>query len=74
MSVHEAYLSRKRRDARAKELVGSQVGVIHNQLLHPMFVDDYEAETGIVLSASDKGFGNTIYRTHFKTLYLVDRP
>ena len=44
-----------------------------NQLLHPMYVDDYTQETGIALSSQDKGFGNNIYRTYFKAIYVIER-
>ena len=42
-----------------------------NQLLHPMYVEDYEKETGHTLAKEDKGFGNTVYRTHFSVLYEI---
>jgi len=41
-------------------------------LLHPQYVADYEKETGIVLTAADKGFGNTIYKTMFGRLYFIN--
>jgi hypothetical protein len=37
-----------------------------NQLLHPMYVEDY---TG--LEKHDTGFGNTVYKTHFAVLYVL---
>lgn len=40
-------------------------------LLHPQYVTDYEKETGTVLTAADKGFGNTIYKTTFSRLYFI---
>lgn len=42
-------------------------------LLHPMYVDDYEEETGRKLTEDEKGFGNTIYRTHFAKLYFIEK-
>lgn len=45
---------------------------IRNQLLHPMYVSDYETETGKVLTDADKGFGNTIYKTYFAALYQIE--
>ena len=44
---------------------------MRGQLLHPMYVNDYEQVTGIKLGSSDKGFGNTIYRTLFPVLYEI---
>lgn len=76
MSIHETYLSKERRDARAKELRKQHSDVmtltIRGQNMHPMYVKDYEEEMGIVLTPEDKGFGNTIYRTYFPKLYVVD--
>lgn len=47
---------------------------IRNQLIHPMYIEDYEEVTGIKLTPQDKGFGNVIYKTHFSVLYeLVER-
>lgn len=45
---------------------------VRGQNMHPMYVKDYEEETGIVLTPEDKGFGNTLYRTYFRKLYVVD--
>lgn len=42
-----------------------------NQLLHPMYVDDYEEVTGHKLTAEDKGFGNNLYKTYFSVLYEI---
>jgi len=44
---------------------------IRNQLLHPMYVEDYEIETGHKLTMADKGFGNDIYKTYFSVLYEI---
>jgi len=43
------------------------------QLLHPMYVSDYEKVTGTKISSSDKGFGNTVYKTRFGTLYEINK-
>ena len=43
-----------------------------NQQLHPQYVEDYTLETGHVLTAADKGFGNTIYKTRFAHLYHLE--
>ena len=37
-----------------------------------MRVEDYEDETGHKLTEADKGFGNTIYKTHFSKLYIIE--
>lgn len=69
--MRETYMKKENRDRRAKELKeqGFQVvrSSIRNQLLHPMYVSDYPR----TLSDSEKGFGNTIYKTHFSVLYDV---
>lgn len=44
---------------------------VRGQLLHPMYVEDYEEVTGRKLTAQDKGFGNTIYKTRFAVLYEI---
>jgi hypothetical protein len=44
---------------------------VRNQLLHPMYVEDYEEVTGRKLTPADKGFGNTVYKTHFSVLYIL---
>jgi len=41
---------------------------IRNQLLHPQYIEDMKD----TISVKDKGFGNTIYKTHFSVLYKVD--
>lgn len=40
---------------------------IRNQLLHPMYVEDYEGP-----EKDDTGLGNTVYKTSFPVLYLLD--
>jgi hypothetical protein len=42
-------------------------GSIRNQLLHPEYVAEYRN----MLTEAEKGFGNTLYRTHFAALYDV---
>lgn len=44
-----------------------------NILLHPMYVDDYTEISGVKLTAADKGFGNTIYKTYFSTIYTIEK-
>jgi len=66
------YMDKKTRDIKAKELQAEGYTVYRsstrNQLLHPMYVEDYPRE----LSAEECGFGNTIYKTHFSVLYSID--
>ena len=71
MKIHEMYMDKHNRDARAKELRQQGYKVtrssMRNQLLHPMYVEDYPRQ----LTAKECGFGNTIYQTHFAALYHV---
>ena len=73
--MREKYMNKASRDARFKALGGTKAGYarrsISNQLLHPQYVTDYTAETGVVLTAADCGFGNGIYKTYFSNLYLI---
>ena len=75
MTSREVYMLKAHRNARARALkaAGFEVRKLRssNQLLHPMFVEDYEIVTGVKLTAADKGLGNTIYKTPFKVLYSV---
>lgn len=72
MTIHERYQDKKNRDARAKELKAQGLTVIRRSSgpceLHPEYIKDW-AHT---LSAEDKGFGNTLYKTYFKNTYLVE--
>jgi len=76
MRLRETYMRKENRDARYRELKAQGKKVkktsIRNQLLHPQYVKDWPNE----LSAEDKGFGNTIYKTPFSVLYMVseDNP
>jgi hypothetical protein len=71
--MREYYADRKNRDERYKQLVAEHGKdkvyreSARNQLFHPMYVQDRSAG----LTAADKGFGNTIYKTHFSVLYIV---
>jgi len=62
------FMNKENRDRAWRESGGKRSSV-RNQLLHPMYVEDYESETGHVLTQADKGFGNSIYQTHFSVLY-----
>jgi hypothetical protein len=72
----ELFMNMKNRNNRVKELKLQGVNVCKSStghcLLHPQYVVDYEKETGVALTAQDKGFGNTIYKTGFKNLYTYD--
>lgn len=77
MILHETYQKKENRDARAKELrklypTKEGYKVVRrshrNQLLHPMYIKDYEEK----LSKEDCGFGNTMYKTYFSAIYIVD--
>jgi hypothetical protein len=69
----ETYQDRKKRDARYKELCAAhgKESVIRrscrNQLMHPQYVDDYQGA-----ARHDTGIGNTVYKTHFPVLYIVE--
>ena len=69
---HKLYLDKATRDQQAKELTAEGYTVrrysTRNQLLHPMYVEDYPRQ----LSAEEKGFGNTLYNTYFAVLYGID--
>ena len=70
--MHYTYMSKANRDAKVKELQAQGYRVrrysMTNQLLHPMYVNDYPRK----LTQAECGFGNTIYKTHFGHLYMVD--
>jgi hypothetical protein len=67
----ELYAEKANRDARAKQLKadGCHVrrGSIRGQLLHPQYVEDRKQG----LSDAERGFGNTIHKTHWPVLYRV---
>lgn len=71
----ELYISKENRKNRVNQLKSEGyipiLSTHRNQQLHPMYIQDYTQVTGIELKPEDKGFGNTIYKTYFKTLYIV---
>ena len=75
MKQHYAYMNIKNRNAKAKELIAQGYKIrkssIRGQEVHPEYVDDYEQSVRH-LSAEDRGFGNIMYKTYFKVLYLID--
>lgn len=67
--MRNLYMSKANRDAAFKLAGGTKAGYhkrsIRNQNLHPQYVTDYPEK----LSATDCGFGNTLYQTSFGVLY-----
>ena len=65
------YQNRATRDSKARELKAAGYKVrrssVRNQLLHPQYVDDYKGP-----EKNDTGLGNTVYKTHFSVLYIVN--
>lgn len=72
MKDHYAFINMKTRNAKAKELISQGYKIrkssIRDQEVHPMYVDDYAG----TLVPKDAGFGNIMYKTYFKVLYLID--
>lgn len=75
MKEHYAYMNIKNRNAKAKELIAQGYKIrkssIRGQEVHPEYVDDYE-QIVRPLTSMDTGFGNIMYKTYFKVLYLID--
>jgi len=76
MSIHKLWMKKENRDTyffsipkEIRKLLKRRSE--RNQLLHPMYIEDFEKETGKILNESDKGFGNTIYKTYFSALYEI---
>ncbi len=70
--MRHTFMNKANRDRRYRELKAQGVPNLRrysfrNQLLHPMYVEDWPHE----ISRADRGFGNTIYKTHFAALYIV---
>jgi hypothetical protein len=70
--MYGEWMKKENRDAEYKKLKAQGLKVrktsIRNQLLHPQYVNDWPHP----LSDADKGFGNTIYKTHFAVLYGIE--
>jgi len=67
------FMKKENRDEAWRDGLGvGKRGSIRGQLLHPMYVEDYEVETGHVLTQAEKGFGNSIYQTYFAVLYTLE--
>lgn len=71
MANSELYAEKANRDRRAKELRVQGFSVRRSstgpQQIHPMYLEDRKQG----LTAEDRGFGNTIYKTYFPNLYEV---
>lgn len=68
------YMKRENRDRAFNEIpkeerINYVKRSMRNQLMHPMYVDDWPYK----LSAADCGFGNSIYQTYFKAIYTIER-
>ncbi len=75
--MDKLYMSKANRDEAWRNLSKSDKANhkrrhTRSQQIHPMYIEDYTRETGINLTAQDKGFGNTIYRTYFSVLYSIE--
>jgi hypothetical protein len=68
MRSSELYISKAKRDARAKQLKAEghlvRRGTVRNQQLHPQYIEDFEG-------ALETGFGNTQYQMSWSVLYEV---
>lgn len=75
MSNSYTYAIKANRDNKYNQLKSAGVAAIRrtasNQSLHPMYVDDAN-ETEHANAAKDTGFGNSVYRTFWPKLYIVD--
>jgi hypothetical protein len=66
------FMRKENRDKAFKEMIEQGITNIRkcsisNQLMHPMYIEDWPYP----LSQADKGFGNTIYQTHFSKIYSI---
>lgn len=55
------------RELKAKGITNIRKTSISNQLMHPIYIEDWPHP----LTETDKGFGNTIYKTHFSKVYSI---
>lgn len=65
------FMKKENAAAKAKELRQKGYKVrrsSHRAELHPMYVEDYPRQ----LTDTEKGFGNTLYKTLFNPLYIVE--
>lgn len=68
------YQTRENRDMAYRELIqqGAQKHhlrrfTLRNQQLHPQYVNDYQGQ-----EREQTGFGNTVYKTYFPVLYILE--
>lgn len=70
-NTRELFQDKEKRDARYKELRVAGKKVIRSstgpQQIHPQYVEDY-----VGAAKYDTGFGNMVYKTFFKNLYVVE--
>jgi hypothetical protein len=70
MSIRELYQDKNKRDERYKELKAQDKRVVRcstgAQQIHPQYIEDFFGP-----EKHDTGFGNTVYKTYFKNLYVV---
>ena len=62
------FASKANRDAAYRQH-GGRRSSIRNQCLHPMYVEDLRGTP----EAADTGIGNTVYKTLFGVLYILER-
>lgn len=66
------FANKANRDARYAEMKAQGIvakrGSIRGQCIHPMYIEDEKQG----LSKEDCGFGNTIYKTLYGTLYTLE--
>lgn len=71
MRIKYTFMNKQNRDNKYKELKASGFNVIkrsiRNQLTHPQYISDFEGD-----EKYDTGIGNTVYKTHFDVLYIVE--
>ena len=77
MRIRECFMNLANRNKRFKEL--QQEGYTNlkkrshrGQIMHPQYIKDYTQETGIKLNSSNCGIGNTIYKTLFPVIYIIE--
>lgn len=71
MKISENYISKEKRDQRYSQLKKECYNVIRRTTgpcqIHPQYIQDFEGP-----EKNDTGFGNTVYKTYFKNLYIVE--
>lgn len=67
MNKRLLFSKKENRDAVHKRL-GGRRSSIRNQQIHPMYIEDLQDTPG----AQDTGIGNTVYKTFFGVLYILE--